>query len=383
MKALKYIILSLFISLLFLPLAQQYFGFIEFKKLEGAYVPPGKPEWNNKNWKEGIAQDQFGQYFKYNTGFRPFLIRLHNQTRYNLYSVAPSYIVVGKQNQFFSWDYWSAYYGLNFIGADSMQTKMEWLSTFVDSMEVKGKTVLCVIAPNKVRYIPETLPNDLSSVPGGQTNYDEALLQMERLNIPYTDLNKWFLEMKDTVQYPLFANTSTHWSGYGMNLGMQRTLDELEQRSGKDIINLRFDGWDFSDHILNSDRDMVDLMNLLEPIKTEPLAYPNWNWEGQDSAKPAKALIVGDSFFWNYYAWDEIKKIFDERHTKFWYYNNTQMDLYQDTTSVRFLSERAVIEDVDFVIFLGTEANMHLLPYGFPKAYFEDTTRVRPYAEKH
>ncbi len=122
--------------------------------------------------------------------------------------------------------------------------------------------------------MPENLPERLSKEPAKLTNYESYSRLIVEAGIPLLDLNGEFLNYKDTVLKPLFSNTSTHWSGYGMHLGMSTLIDQLEGLGQRSLINMRYAEWVMKDSCIDSDRDMVDLMNLLYPPSTELLAFP-------------------------------------------------------------------------------------------------------------
>lgn len=359
--------------LLSLPFIQEHFQIVEEKPLFGAVVEPEKPDLSIENWFSGEFQEEYQPYYEYQIGFRPFFIRLKNQLHFWLFNKSTTYAVVGKENQLYSWDYYNVYRGNNFLGEDSIRAKVDNLVMLRDSLEVLEKPLLCVIAPNKVRSRPQYLPDHYDKRPGENSNYLSMVDELEANGLHYLDLNQWFVEIDRIVPHTLYANTSTHWSGYGMSLGYARMIERLEEMSGKDLINMNWSGIEVIDSSFGSDRDMSDLMNLLFPIQTEKLAFPQFELDNQGDAEPVKALVIGDSFFWNLYAFDEMKKIFHE-DTRLWYYNKTQMDLDQTRISVSELSAHEAVQNADFVIILGTDANMNAFPYGFPEKFLNEAS---------
>lgn len=371
MKWFKNILFFMLLALLCVPLVQQLTKVVEVEPLSGAYNLPDTVPLTGETWFEGEFQGKYSPYYEYVFGFRPVFVRLRNQLHFWLYHESTNTVVPGEDDQLFAWGYWADFRGFNRLAKDSLEVKMKHLAMLQDSLQKMNKPMLLVIAPNKVRYMPEHLPRHFEKEAGEESNYAYTLDLLKKYELPVLDLNGLFLKMKDTVSFPLFANTSTHWSGYGMNLGMKYMIDTLEKMSGDDLKNIRFSGWALRDSSLSSDRDMGELMNLLFPYDTEPLAFPQWNLQGQDSAQKTNVLLIGDSFFWNYYAWGEMFEIFDMK-TRFWYYNNTQMDLEQASTPVEELSAREAIKNADYVVILATEANLHLFPYGFPEKYLSE-----------
>jgi hypothetical protein len=371
LSGLKNILFATLILLLLVPLTQQIYPWINLEPLKGAVVEPDKPVLTKESWWSGQFQQEFGAYYEYHIGLRPFLIRLRNQLYYWLYDQSTTYVVPGENDQFFSWDYWAAYRGLDFAGADSITARVERIGLLRDQLRRSGKELLVVIAPNKVRYMPEYLPERLDELPGEETNYERYLHALKRAGIPLLDFNNRFEQAKDTVLKPLFSNTSIHWSGYGMHLAISEIIDTLEVLGQRNHINMRYADWVMKDSAISSDRDMVDLMNLLFPPSTESLAFPDYNLDTSGTASPVKMLLVGDSFFWNFYSFPVRHQIFAS-DSRFWYYNKTQMDLAGNRTPVDSLSATRAVTDADYVIILATESNLDQFPYGFPRDYLND-----------
>lgn len=368
MTRLKNILFGSLLLALFLPLLYQVYPWYEARPLHGAIVEPEKPELTETSWWEGSFQQQYSTYYEYHIGLRPFLIRLRNQLYYWMYDQSTTHVVPGKNGQFFSWDYWAAFRGIDFAGSDSLELRTERLLELRDSLKSSGVELLVVIAPNKVRYMPENLPERLAPVPGSETNYDWYTRTLKNAGIPLLDFNARFIQAKDTVLKPLFSGTSIHWSGYGMHLAISEIIDTLEVLGQRNHVNMRYADWVMTDSAISSDRDMVDLMNLLFPPATEDLAFPEYDLDTTGKARPVNMLLIGDSFFWNFYAFDVRKQIFSAE-SKFWYYNKTQMDLDGNRKPVDSLSARQAVEKVDYVVIMATESNLDRFPYGFPEDY--------------
>ena len=356
--------------LLLLPLSQQIFSYVQLKPLNGAVEKPELPELHAGNWWDGRFQQGVSAAYEYEVGFRPFLIRLRNQLYYWLYDQSTTYVVPGSSGQFYSWDYWAAYRGLDYVGRDSIDSVVRQLAVLRKRLQENEKELLVVVAPNKVRYLPEHLPARLNPQAGEQTNYQAYRRALDSAKIPWLDFNRYLIRAKDTVLKPLFANTSIHWSGYGMQLAISKIIDTLEVLGQQDHINLRYAKWVMKDSAISSDRDMVDLMNLLDPPSTEPLAFPVYELDTADNARPVKMILIGDSFFWNFYAFDVRHKIFSA-DSRFWYYNKTQMDLNGKRTPVDSVSIRTAVAEADYVIIMATESNLDRFPYGFPGDYLK------------
>ena len=368
---LKNILFGFILVLLCAPLLNKFVPIIPDKPLRGAVNIPDSPELSARHWFSGSFQEKYVNRYEFEVGLRSFLIRLRNHCFYALFGETSTNVRKGEASQFYSWDYWSAFKGYDIMDRDSLVARVESLAALRDSLSKRGKVLLCVIAPNKVRYMPEYLPEALDKEPGNPTLYDWYRSELELRGIPLLDLNKYFIEAKDTVLKPLFANTSIHWSGYGMNLGIKKLIETLEVLGQRRHINLRYASWVMKDSVIHSDRDMVDLLNILVEPPTEPLAYPVYHMEERTEERRVKVLLIGDSFFWNFYSFDVRFEVFHPS-TRFWYYNNTQYDLYETSTPVSELSAWESCKHVDYVVIMATEANLHLFPYGFPEKYLQE-----------
>ena len=371
MKGHKDIAFIIIMVLLLLPIIQVLYPVFNERPLKGAVIHPEEPEWSLASWRNGEFQRGFGDWYEYQIGLRSFLIRLRNQWYFSLFRESTTYVRLGKSSQFFSWDYWSTYKGYDNVSRDTVIARANKLAALRDTLEKQNKHLLCVIAPNKVRYMPEFLPDELDSSPGEHTYYD--LYRQELLNhgIPLLDLNKYFLELKDTVLKPLFASTSIHWSGYGMHLGISEIIRSLEVLGQRSHEHMRYASWVMKDSVINSDRDMVDLMNILLEPPTEPLAFPEYVFEQHETDRRAKVLLIGDSFFWNFYSFDGRFQIFHPS-TRFWYYNQTEYDVQGIMTSVSELSARETLKHVDYLVIMATESNLGKFPFGFTDKFVHE-----------
>ena len=371
MSGYKNILFSLLLLALFIPMVQQVYPVIPQRNLKGAVVLPDYPDYSPNNVFSGQFQKDYAEWYEFHAGLRPFLIRLRNQIYYGFFGETGTAVRPGKAGQFYSWDYWSAYRGYDGFWKDTVANRVERLAELRDSLENRNKKLLCVIAPNKVRILPGYLPPKMSAEPGNKTYYNWYKQDLRIHGIPLLDLNKYFQDIKDTVLKPLFANTSIHWSGYGMNLGISKIIDSLEVLGQRDHVNMRYAKWVMKDSVISSDRDMVDLLNILFEPETEPLAFPVYDMEQSTQDKRARVLIIGDSFFWNFYSFDVRFDIFHPS-SRFWYYNSTEYDLEGVMKSVSDLSASETVENVDYVVIMATEANLSRFPFGFASKYLQE-----------
>lgn len=349
---------------------------IEITPLNGAYYPANPPSLTLQNFTSGAFQNEANAYIQKSDEVRPPLIRLYNQLYFWMYGKSTNFVVVGKQNQLFSYDYWSSFIGFNYKGHRKLVEDVQSIKRLQDSLSTMGKEFLYVIAPNKVRCMPEFLPDALQSTPGDTSNYNKVLKLFKQHRVKYLDLNAHFANSFKEYKYPIFANTSTHWSAYGMSLSLQKIFGSLELMNKENVINLKFRNWTLKDSTLNSDKDMSEIMNLILPIETESLAFPKAEQDLNRSLRPVKPFVIGDSFFWNILGLSYLTRILDV-NAHFYYYNVTHKSINSlNDESLNKRNARLDVEGSDFVIFVTTEANLGNLTYDFPKRFFEDSKKV-------
>ncbi len=69
-----------------------------------------------------------------------------------------------------------------------------------------------ILAFGKDSFFEEYISEKYSQDERNTTNYEVYLDEMLRNEIHCLDLNRWFIEIKDTSKYLLFPKTGAHWS---------------------------------------------------------------------------------------------------------------------------------------------------------------------------
>lgn len=349
-----------------LPLVQQLTKAVEVEPLSGAYNLPDTVPLTAKNWFNGRFQDLYTPYYEYEFGFRPSFIRLRNQLYYDIFNGSTSYVVLGKNNQLFAYNYWEAIQNFGFIGKDSIQARVNRLSQLKQKLDSLGVPMLVVIGANKVRYMPEYMPESLqhNTSPG---NYDVWIPELQKAGLPFVDFNSVFLKMKTQMGKKMFPNSGTHWSAYGMVMCLDSILSFT--RRYRPVRGLEITGYEKRDSILPSDVDLRNDLNLMCPPPTEKNLFAVSHID--TTHRKAKLFVIGDSFYWNLYQLDEFYQTVDST-SHFWYYNNSDINFIGAHTPVDKYNAIDIVKHSDAVIILATEANLHLMPYGFANGFLED-----------
>ena len=211
---LKKYLFRMLMVLLFVPWIQASFKLVKVKDLKGAVEKTYNPVLNDRNWFEGRFQNQKEHYLNNEFGFRPSFVRLHNQIDFYLFDkLHANSVIRGKENYLYEYNYIKTYYGLDFIGADSIQNRMKQIKVIQDSLQARNKLFLLVFAASKGQFYPEYFP-DSSIRDKKTTNYEMHIKYAAETGVNFIDFNSWILSMKNNAPYPLYTKYGIHWSYY-------------------------------------------------------------------------------------------------------------------------------------------------------------------------
>ncbi len=374
MRIFKNILFTGLLLCLFAPLIQQKFSVVRDYPLYGSFYPPETPEFGIYYWRSGVFQERQAAFFDYHLGLRNDFIRIYNQYLFSFFSKSHSYASVGANNQLFAFDYYDTYRGEDFLGNDSIvevYTSLVRLKKALDSLQ---KPLLFVLAPNKVRIYKDDIPRAKNNAAGNQTIYKTWKALLEKGEIPYIDFNEYFSAVEDTGKYHVYPNTGIHWNSYGMHLALDTITQRLEALSvTRPLLKFNWLGVEMKDSLIDGNRDLVNGLNLAFYMPTQTQPYPKVKLDVNGWGALPRTLIVGDSFFWNFYALGDIFNEVWHPDSRFWYYNNTQKDMAQGSKdSVVNLNAHAMINHLDYVVLMATESNLDIFPYGFIDKFFAE-----------
>jgi hypothetical protein len=358
----KHIIFWVIILLLIMPLIQKHTGIFLEVGLKGAIVAADKPKLSMKGWFDAGYQEKMETYLNESFGLRNYFVRFNNQIAFSLFRKASANgVIIGKQNYLYEENYIRAYYGMDFIGEDSILHRMQRLKSIQDTLEKLNKHILIVFAPGKGSFYPEFFP-DKYKIRKGKTNYEVHLKYANELGINYIDFNKYFMDHKSSFPYPIYPKHGIHWSIYGACLVADSLIRYIEKMIG----------YQFADFTLNeikirkaenADYDIADGMNLLFELKHQEMAYPEYSITTDTSKTKPSLLVISDSFYWILYGID-IWKAFSPDH--FWYYNNEIFpDSYAAPKKVSEVNLSDEIGNHNIIILMASEATLPALGWGF------------------
>lgn len=356
-----------------LPFLQSVFPFIKEKALKGSIVKTTKLPLKG-NWLNSKYQNTSEKYFEENLGLRSYFIRSYNQFYFTLYNQPKAnQVVVGRDNYLYEENYIKAYLGLDFIGEEKIIEKVVKLKAIQDTLASKNIHLAVLFAPGKAsfypNYIPETYPQKKDS-----TNLQSYIDACNKYNVNYINLNKWFVEMKDTSPYVLFPKCGVHWSQYGEVLVVDSLTNYINSIDGHYCGNIIIDTIKVSTKMKGTDQDAEDGMNLLFNISDLEMPYPEFHIEHSDEHSDV-VTFVSDSYYWGIFNYGISRDLFNKG--KFWYYNQ---QIYPDHFTTESLVQNlpsitSEIEKNNTIFLLSTDANLYKFAYGWIdlvyNAYFD------------
>ncbi|NQY09472.1 MAG: hypothetical protein HRT71_08150 [Flavobacteriales bacterium] len=350
--------------LMFLPMAQNYYGFIESKPLKGSFTKLEDTTLTVDGWLSGNYQLTHQDYIDQNIGFRNVLVRTYNQMHYSLFDNArANQVVVGKDNYLYEENYIKAHLGRDFVGQKEIVERVRKLKKISEELKVNGIDLIVLLAPGKGSFYPEYIPDFYEPERKTITNYEGYRDEMLDTKINILDFNQWFVDMKSTSPHPLYAKNGIHWSRYGEVLVADSIIGYIGNLRNVDMPELVVKSKVLSDSAQFSDDDIERGMNLLFDIPDLEMAYPVFKIEKSKTSNP-KVLTIADSYFWGIFNMSFSKKVFDKG--KFWYYNKKiYPDSYEKSLKVKDVDIIEEVEKNDVVLIICTDANLHKFAFGF------------------
>lgn len=360
--------------LLFLPMLQRWFHWVDEKPLDGAFVETPRPVVTLKTLFNETAQDSLMTYCTEQSGFRKTMIRLNNQLLYSAFgkisAIGP---VKGKNDQtFFEESYIISYTGETYIGEEKIGTTAQQIKVIQEMLKAKGTTLIPVFALGKASYYPELIPDKYLNRRQETNNYQVYLKALEDQQVEIIDFNRYFCERKGQFEHPLYCDLSAHWTVYAASLAIDSLVRYMESVNNKIQAHASIERFD-TDGLMNQDDDLYRMMNIMFPLRHNTIDNPHFSFT--EGYKP-KVLAIADSYWWTVWAWNVAlpENLFSDGG--FWFYNKTIYPERTPLVNVDAINYKQEIEDQEFVLLVCTEATNHLWPYGFIERYLSGYDEV-------
>ena len=379
MKTFKKIWFVILLALLFLPMLQTFFHFVNEKPLDGAFVEAKKPVITPKTLFNETAQDSLMTWCTEQTGFRKPMIRLNNQLLYSAFGkVSAIGPVKGNDDYtFIEESYIISYTGETYLGNEAIEKNTRQIKLIQDMLRTKGITLLPVFVLGKASYYPELIPEKYIVKRHETNNYQEYLKAFDEQGVEMIDFNRWLCARKGSEAHPIYCNLSAHWTVYAASLAMDSLVHYMENKTQQEQAHFHIEGFDTT-YLMNQDDDLYRMMNLLLPMKHNTIDQPKFGFT--EGYKP-RVLAISDSYWWTVYAWNVALPQNLFRPGDFWFYNKTVYPERTPIQNVESVDYKQEIEDQEFVLLVCTEATNHLWPYGFIERYLSGYDNVFRYKE--
>ena len=339
-------------TLLFIPMIQQFTHFANVKEINGSIKNIELPKLNSNTWLDESFQQQFEKYESQKFGFANSFIRLQNQLQFSLFKIARANgVVVGKENYLYEKSYISSYYGDDFLGEDKLDEQFEKLNLLKDTLQHYGIKILVVYAPGKGSFYSEYIPEDLKSTKK-ITNLEYSLKLADSYNIDHIDMSSWFLKMKDTSTYCLYPKTGIHYSYYGARLTIDTILNYCKQNYNYKFPEVKWSSIELKSKLKNTDKDIERGMNLIFDLDNFEMPYQNIKIGKQIDNNP-RAIVIADSYYWQLHNMGISSSVF--RDGQFWFYNKQVSSNKNDKKWVKDLNLKEELLDQNLILLLCTE----------------------------
>jgi hypothetical protein len=371
-KTIKNILFAFLLALLALPAIQHRFKIFKLGPLDGDFVLHQRPAFTWNVWNDGTFQSEFDSYIEDHIGFRNFFVRLNNQIDFGLYHKANADgVVVGKDRMVFEYDYIRAYTGGDFIGETTLDKKLNRLKFLQDYLKAQFDIdLLFILEPSKARFYPEFIPGRYLKDGITLSNYEYITQKVNDLKIDYMDLNKYFMQMKDTSTYLLYPKYGIHWSENTMPVIADTILRKIEATRDIKLPAYKAELVIFEDSIAASDYDVGNTMNLLWQLPQAVMPYPVFTFEENQSSEKPMVLAIADSYYWNFFNTRVPKHLF--ANEAFWYFNaQVYPQFYFGELWVKELKLKSEIEKQDIIILSVTERFLYKFDWGFIDQVYE------------
>lgn len=371
-KSLKYKILTIIIALLLVLPAYQFFtGHIHVYKLQGVTQKQGKPTFHIKDWFHFSYQPKMHQYLLENYGFRPHFIRVYNQLMFSLFGKYNNTVVTyGKEGYLYEPWFIDAYYGRTFIGDSVINETVRKLKAVIAKLEEKNTKLMVILTPGKATYFPEYIPDNLKSEKK-RNNYEAYKEKLIQYDIPFMDVNEWFVKAKDTTRFPLFTKTATHWSIYGGSMTLDSITRFMEKQLGKPMAKISYSNIRETSKLTKQDYDIESIMNLIFPLDRTNTGLVDINYTSDSTTFKPNVICISDSFYWILFNLPDKDKLYND--IKYWYYDKeVYPDQFHTPTQAKDLNLMEQIEKTDIFMLMACPSTIKKFAWGFiDRAYDE------------
>lgn len=269
--------------------------------LAGVSRPEPAP-WSLEAFLSGETQRAVSGNLGRGSPMFPISVRAKNQFVYSLFKASGvSNIVVGKDEQLFEAPYVDEFCRRGAPPDPSVIGR--WADAVAEirsAVAAQAKSFVYLVSPSKPAYEPGWLPPGRSCAALQQGRDTEKLgpyaAALSARGVPHVEAQS--LMRRARAEYPIemFPRGGTHWNLLGAAIALREMAQAFAaQPAGWPLGAFDFD-WREVDVASGTDRDLLDLLNLVWPPDHYPTAAVFRRGPAGACAKPPRLLMVGDSF---------------------------------------------------------------------------------------
>jgi len=284
---------------------QMHWRPFNIKPLDGYTTTTDKPELTKASFASGDYQSDIEQYISENFGFREFFIRVYNQYSYSfLHQINNDNIAEGYDHELFTYMYldeitgqtlWDYYPSIEEAKADARKNVRE-TQRLIDTLKQFDIDFLFVFAPTKTSVYPEKMPQNYQEQIS-DFSLEEYYIELFKENdIPHVDFYNYFKALKDTITYPLYSRTGTHWAQSTIPMVSDSLFRKLEELTGYHLPSIDYLDVNVTTDYSVQDGELEAAMNLLFPLNKPALPNPICTLKDTIGADRPNLLVIGDSY---------------------------------------------------------------------------------------
>lgn len=372
-KIYKIGLFALFVGLLSITQIQKWRHWFKLEPLNGYFTAPEVPKFTFDAWFNGTYQVKKEKQIEETIGFRSLFVRIYNQCYYSLFNQAKANgVIIGKDNYLFEIGYINTALGIDYLGENEINNRIDSLQQISDYLKHKNISLLVVLAPGKGEFYSEFWPKEFNKSQSLRTNYlgfKSALLEKE---IPTIDLQSYFLANKNTSSFPLYPKTGIHWSAYSDLLVADTIFQYLHiLDSSFHYPRIKANNIRSSERMYLRDDDIEKSMNLLFNIPDKQMMYADIELLGDTANATSDFLIIADSYYFGIEIL--LKDNTNLPRGNYWYYHQQVYPAtYTSQVLVDELDYKKEIEKNKVIVLLSTDANLKNFGFGFMKKFYEN-----------
>ncbi|PWB93654.1 alginate O-acetyltransferase AlgX-related protein [Methylosinus sporium] len=247
----------------------------------------------------GETQKSFSDNLAQSLPVFPFAVRARNQLLYSLFGASgASGLVIGRDAQLFERFYIDEFCRR---GAPPEETALSrWAQRVAENeaaAHARGKGFAYVISPSKASQYPQYLPAGMKCPAQARGTIDKLTpyrAALEARGLRFVDSPALLEARKKDFDIDFFPRGGTHWNLLGASLATREATRLIGDEAGLGPFD--FD-WRRDNVAVGTDRDLLDLLNLLWPDPHYPVATilraPDTKAQ---CARAPKLLALGGSF---------------------------------------------------------------------------------------